>query len=372
LNLGGVELSKLKPFVPLMLPLQEEIVNQLEFIHRLIQANKSIAQYQIMLRNTKIDSDFLLNPFIYNEAVHSTKIEGTQVTLDEVLEVEVQSRKSNKDVQEALNYYHALKDGMDTLKTLPISSRLLKLLHKILLSNNVRGSNRTPGEYRKIQNFLGPKGCTIETAAYIPPEPQLVDEYMSNLETYINGPTDKYDELIRVAIMHAQFETIHPFLDGNGRIGRILIPLYLYNKDVIDYPNFFISETLEKDKHKYYRYLNDIRFKGDWTQWIKFFLECIDVQAKKNIKIIEEINILYEEDFEKASSLINTSNIRNVVNVMFELPIFTAKTMAKFTGISEATCRRYLNKLEEEKIIFSNGKIRSKTYYYYSLLDKLR
>lgn len=365
-------MGKLKSFVPLTLPLKEEIVNQLEFINKLIEANKSLAQYQIMLKNTKIDSEFLLNPFIYNEAVHSTKIEGTQVTLDEVLEVEVKSRKGNKDVQEAINYYHALKDGMDTLKELPISSRLFKLLHKTLLSNNVRGSNRTPGEFRKIQNFIGPEGCTIETASYIPPEPQLVDEYMSNLDNYINDPLDKYDELIRVAIMHAQFETIHPFLDGNGRIGRILIPLYLYSKDVINYPNFFISDILEKDKHKYYRYLNDIRFKGDWTQWIKFFLECIDVQAKKNIQLIEEINILYEEDLEKANSLINTSNIRNLVNMMFELPIFTAKIMAKLTGISEPTCRRYLNKLEEEKIIFSNGKIRSKTYYYYSLLDKLR
>lgn len=130
------------------------------------------------------------------------------------------------------------------------------------MSNDVRGGNRSPGEYRKIQNYIGPEGCTMETATYIPPQPQLVDIYMNNLEIYINNPQDQLDELIRVAVIHAQFETIHPFLDGNGRIGRILIPLYLFSKKVIDYPNFFLSEALERDKHKYYRFLNDTRYKA--------------------------------------------------------------------------------------------------------------
>lgn len=363
---------RLKPFVPLMLPLKEQIVNQLEFIRELIEANKSIVEYQTMLRNSKLHPQFLLRPVMLKEAVQSTKIEGTQVTLDEVMEAEAQSKKANKDIQEALNYYEALMEGMDALKSIPISTRLFKLMHKILLSNNVRGSNRSPGEFRRIQNFLGPEGCTIETATYIPPEPQLVNDYMSNLEKYINDPQDDYDELVRVAIIHAQFETIHPFLDGNGRIGRILIPLYLYNKGVIDYPNFFISDVLERDKHKYYRYLNDTRYKGDWTQWIKFFLECISIQAKKNVRLIEEVNKLYEEELERASSIVNSSNIRTVIDVMFQRPIFTAKTMSDLTGLSEGTIRRYLNKLEDQRIIFSDGRIRFKTYYYYNLLDKLR
>ncbi|WP_232509519.1 Fic family protein [Parageobacillus thermoglucosidasius] len=146
----------------------------------------------------------------------------------------------------------------------------------------------------------------------------------------------------------------------------------MYNKGVIDYPSFFISDVLERDKHKYYRYLNDTRYKGDWTQWIKFFLECISIQAKKNVRLIEEVNELYEEDLERASSIVNSSNIRTVIDVMFQRPIFTAKTMSNLTGLSEGTIRRYLNKLEDQRIIFSDGRTRSKTYYYYNLLDKLR
>lgn len=363
---------RLKPFVPFMLPLKEEIVDQMEFLHELIEANKSIVEYQTMLKNSKLNPQFLLRPMMLKEAVQSTKIEGTHVTLDEVMEAEAQTKKANKDAQEALNYYEALMQGMDALKNIPISTRLFKLMHKILLSNDVRGSSRAPGEFRKIQNFLGPEGCTMETATYIPPEPQYVYEYMSNLEKYINDPQDRYNELIRVAIIHAQFETIHPFLDGNGRIGRILIPLYLYNKGVIDYPNFFISDVLERDKHKYYRYLNDTRYKGDWTQWIKFFLECIHIQAKKNVRLIEEVNELYENELTKASTIINSSNVLNIMNVMFQRPIFTSKTLSSLTGLPEGTIRRYLNRLEEERIIFSDGKTRFKTYYYYNLLDKLR
>lgn len=360
------------PFIPDNFPLEENRINPLVFLRELIEANKRIAQYQVLLQNTKLPSHLLLNPVMFNEAVQSTKIEGTQVTLDEVLEVEAQSKKSNKDIQEVLNYYHALREGMDRLSALPISTRLFKALHLTLMSNEVRGSNRSPGAYRKIQNFIGPKGCTLETATYVPPQPQLVDNYMSNLENYINNPNDQLDELIRIAIIHAQFETIHPFLDGNGRIGRILIPLYLFSKGVIDYPNFFLSEALERDKHKYYRYLNDTRYKGDWNQWIHFFLESVTLQANKNIKLINEVNQLYDNDLELAQSLINSSGIKKLIDAIYQNPIFTVNSISSVAEISEVTCRRYLSILESQRIVFSNGKLRSKTYYYYNLLDKLR
>nr|WP_242947093.1 Fic family protein [Clostridium haemolyticum] len=171
-------------------------------------------------------------------------------------------------------------------------------MHKILLSGDVRCKNRNPGEFRTIQNFIGTEGCTIQTASYIPPEPQLVSEYMSNLEKYINEPKDDLHDLIRIAIIHAQFETIHPFLDGNGRIGRILIPLYLFDKGFIDSPNFFISESLEKDKFKYYKLLNDTRIETSnedekskmvaaqrWNTWIKFFYNCYYKSSKSKYKI---------------------------------------------------------------------------------------
>lgn len=361
-----------KPFEPPMLPLQDGVIDQLKFIHELIDANKSIVEYETMLKNSKLHPKFLLRPVMLKEAVQSTKLEGTQVTLDDVMEVEAETKKVNKDIQEALNYYEALIKGMDFLQRIPLSNRLFKYLHEILLSNHVRGANRAPGEFRKIQNFIGPEGCTIETATYVPPEPHLVYDYMSNLEKYINEPKDDFDELIRVAIIHAQFETIHPFLDGNGRIGRILIPLYLYSKKVIEFPNFFISDVLERDKHKYYRFLNEIRYEGNWNQWIRFFLQCIKVQAKKNVQLIQDINELYERDLDVASKLINSSHVRHMMNVMFQRPIFTVKTIVELTGMSESTVRRYVNKLEQHQLIFSNGRMRSKTYYYYNLLDYLR
>lgn len=361
----------MKPFVPKKLPLTDEI-DQMFFINELIEAHANVVKYQTILNNSKVPWNILINPLLLQEAVQSTKIEGTQVTIDEVLESELDENKKNNDVTEVMNYYKALTYGERELKRIPLSTRMFKELHKILLSDNVRGRNRTPGEYRSIQNFIGPEGCTIKTASFVPPEPQLVDDYISNLEKYINNPEDNINPLIRIAIIHAQFETIHPFLDGNGRIGRILIPLYLYDNNFIEAPNFFISDTLEKDKHKYYRLLNDTRFKNNWNEWIKFFIESVNIQAKKNISMLERINEAYDKDVTIAKKLIKNTNIINIIDTMYQLPIFNANRMAELTGIASSTCRKYLSILEEAGIIYSDSKPRNKTYYNYNLLDILR
>ncbi|MFW6306175.1 MAG: Fic family protein, partial [Bacillota bacterium] len=274
----------MKPFVTHKLPINEYI-QPMEYYNDLIAASTNTGKYQVMLRKSRVNEYFLITPFTMQEAVQSSKIEGTQVTFDEVLEFEIDNNKKNNDAQEVLNYYEALKYGKRVLEKHPISTRLFQTLHKILLSNGVRGQYRAPGEYRSIQNFIGPEGCSMDTATFIPPEPQLVDKYISNLENYINNPKDDLHPLVRIAIIHAQFETIHPFLDGNGRIGRILIPLYLYDINLIDSPNLFISEVLEKDKHKYYRLLNGTRKEDGWNDWIKFFLESVNKQVIKNIEL---------------------------------------------------------------------------------------
>ncbi|MFD1037229.1 Fic family protein [Virgibacillus byunsanensis] len=356
-----------KSFVPLSLPINDNVVNQHSMIHLLIEANKHIVQYETLLENTKINKNIFLNLIIKQEAVQSTKIEGTQVTYEDVLEVEAESKRTNQDVQEVLNYYETVMEAEEVLQQLPISTRLIRRLHLILMSGNVRGASRDPGEFRKVQNYIGNR----ESATFIPPAPPVL-EYMTNLENSINNPNDSFDELVRIAIIHAQFETIPPFLDGNGRIGRILIPLYLYDKKVISYPNFFISDTLERDKHKYYRYLNDTRYKSDWNQWITFFLNAVNTQAKKNITLIKDINILYEETLQAAQKLINSSNINQVITAIFVTPVFRANTISKNTDVSIATIRRYLTILEENKIIFSNARQRNKTYYFYELLDVIR
>ena len=361
----------MKPYEPKKLPIND-LIEPMYFLNELINASTNLGKYQIMLKKSKIDEYFIMDPFTLQEAVQSSKIEGTQATFDEVLEFEIDKNIKNNDAQEVLNYYEALRYGEDALEKIPISTRLFKQLHNILMSEGVRGENRAPGEYRSIQNFIGPEGCTMETATFVPPSPNLVDPYMSNLEEYINNPKDDLQPLVRVAIIHAQFETIHPFLDGNGRIGRILIPLYLYEVNLINSPNLFISEVLEKDKHKYYRMLNDTRKEDGWNDWIKFFLESVNKQVKNNINLIEEIDQLYEKDLDKAMNLINSTNVVDLIKAMFQKPIFNVKMISELTGIPDTTCRRYISTLEEEKIIYSDNKQRNRKYYYYNLLDLIR
>lgn len=370
-----------KPYVPFSLPI-DNLINVNEFINELIEANKLIGVYQMLLSKTKIDTNLLLTPITLQEAIQSTKIEGTQITLDDMLEYQADESNKNTDINEVINYSMALRTGVDLLKRIPISSRLIKEMHKILLSGEVRGNSRNPGEYRGIQNFIGPQGCTIQNASYIPPEPQLVPDCISNLEKYINEPTDNLNDLIRIAIIHAQFETIHPFLDGNGRIGRILIPLYLYDRKLINSPNFFISESLEKDKFKYYKLLNDTRVVNSeisneiasqrWNDWIKFFINAMIIQANKNIVLIEQIDNLYNKTLDNCKNLINSNKLIDIVNLMFDKPIFTKKKITEKVDIPSSTLGLYLNKLEEKQIIYSDGKARNKKYYFYDLINILR
>lgn len=369
-----------RPYVPLSLPLKD-IIDINEFINELLEANKLIAIYEILVGKSKLDPNLLLAPITLKEAIQSTRIEGTQITLDDMLEYAVDESNSTVDIRKVLNYSRALREGEKLIKRLPISTRVIKELHRILLEGEVRGNSRNPGEFRAIQNFIGPAGCNIRTASFIPPEPQLVNEYMSNLEKYINEPLDNLNDIIRIAIIHAQFETIHPFLDGNGRIGRILVPLYLYDKGVISSPNFFVSESLEKDKFKYYKLLNDIRVENNedmikvsqaWNEWIKFFINATIKQASKNIKLIEDIDNVYNLIINKSREIINSNRLIDIINVMFEKPIFTKKLILERVDIPASTLGIYLNKLEEEKIIYSDGKIRNKKYYLYDLIDILR
>lgn len=373
-----------KPYVPFDLPLNE-LVDVNYFLNELIDAATYLTLYDKCLAKSKLDPSLLMGHISLKEAVQSTRIEGTQATLSDMLEHNADEKIINTDILEVLNYSKALSIGESMLRDFPISVRFIKRLHSALLEGNVRGKNRNPGELRSIQNFIGPSGCTINNATFIPPEPQLVPEYMSNLEKYINEPEDNLNELIRIAIIHAQFETIHPFLDGNGRIGRILIPLYLYDKSVLKRPIFFLSESLEKDKFKYYKLLNDVRVsisednyesdfgvaKKNWCEWIKFFLEAVTTQSKKNIDLIERIDTLYEETIESLRKVIGSDRVIDIARFMLKNPIFTKKKMSEELGYPVSTVGNYLSKLENENIIFSDGRVRNKKYYLYSLIEIL-
>ena len=373
-----------KPYVPFDLPLNE-LVDVNYFLNELIDAATYLTLYDKCLAKSKLDPSLLMGHISLKEAVQSTRIEGTQATLSDMLEHNADEKIINTDILEVLNYSKALSIGESMLRDFPISVRFIKRLHSTLLEGNVRGKNRNPGELRSIQNFKGPSGCTINNATFIPPEPQLVPEYMSNLEKYINEPEDNLNELIRIAIIHAQFETIHPFLDGNGRIGRILIPLYLYDKSVLKRPIFFLSESLEKDKFKYYKLLNDVRVsisednyesdfgvaKKNWCEWIKFFLEAVTTQSQKNIDLIERIDTLYEETIDSLRKVIGSDRVIDIARFMLKNPIFTKKKMSEELGYPVSTVGNYLSKLENENIIFSDGRVRNKKYYLYSLIEIL-
>lgn len=367
------------PFVPMNLPLRfndGELGNVIEdtFFHKeLLRYTEAISKFKVISHKTKLNPTLIYSGLLFNEAIFSTRIEGTQATITDVYEYEISKSTSNsKDIQEVMNYYNAIKDGEKLVNQYALSSRLFTSLHQSLMSGSVRGKNLSPGEYRRIQNYIGPKGCNMQTASFVPPSPELIDSSLSNLENYIN-----YDEtnhpIIRTAIFHAQFETIHPFLDGNGRLGRVLIPITLYYFKQIDTPNFFVSESLERNKYRYYELLNGTRkntIKG-WQEWISFFIESVTEQTIKDSGRIEKIDALYEKVLSQSRKIKDTVTMMDLVSLMFEKPILTAKVVSERLELNANTARTYLSLLNEHRILSSNDAQRNVTFYFYDLLNLL-
>ena len=238
----------------------------------------------------------------------------------------------------------------------------------------MQGNVRKPscvGEYRTEQNYIG-KNDKTHAITFVPPVPEDVPALMNNLIDYMNSTDDTYRPLVRTAIIHAQFETIHPFMDGNGRVGRMLIPMYLFSQNQIELPCFFISEALERDKLQYYILLNNIRIQGDWNEWIKFFLTTVIKQCDKYIQIISEINDLYSKDKEKACNISRSSNMVDVIDALYQYPITTAKQISEVTNIPTTSVNRYLGQLVESKLLFTDTKGRNRTYFYLGLLSIIR
>lgn len=358
-------------FHPLTLPIDSELIKTDIFLDELIDASTSLEVYKEKIKDSKLDRAWFLPTLQQKEALASSMIEGTQATLDGVLVNRVVSDKKDVDIQEVLNYDAATEYGYRYLKRGDFDKDFILDLHKILLSGKVRKQSDQIGEFRTHQNYVGTMGRKREIT-YTPPEPEMVEKLIDNLIEYIEKPKDNYRSLVRIAIIHAQFETIHPFMDGNGRVGRILIPLYLYYVEQIDMPCFFVSEALERDKLKYYTLLNNIRNKNEWSEWIKFFLVTVKNQCNKYICMISDINLLYEKDLEKASGLVRTGNMRTLINLLYKYPIVNSSTIAQCSDIPSATINRYLNVLVDADILYTDDKSRNRTYFYYDLLNILR
>ncbi|MCR4682316.1 MAG: Fic family protein [Clostridiales bacterium] len=352
------------------LPLEAGLLSPIVYFEELIDATTKLEVYKEKIRDSKLESSWFMPSLQQKEALASSKLEGTQATLDGVLIDQVAPNDKDKNLNEVRNYYTATVHGYAILKKRDFSDEFFFDIHQALMNGNVR-KPAVVGEYRKEQNYIG-KTDKTHSITFIPPAPDKVPELMHNLIDYINNPMDQNRPLVRTAIVHAQFETIHPFMDGNGRVGRMLIPMYLYSQKQIDLPYFFISEALERDKMRYYSLLNNIRTNGDWNSWIKFFLSTVKEQCEKYINIISSINTLHEKHLDLVRQATHSSNAVEIMNALFKYPITTAKQIAMTTNLPMTSINRYLGQLVENQIIFSDNKSRNRNYFYYDLLKILR
>ncbi|WP_084034612.1 Fic family protein [Anaerobacillus alkalilacustris] len=360
-----------KPYNLPLLPITFDAETELAFYKKVVEASAELEKLKQKLRYSLVNESFI-QLLTLHESVQSTRIEGTQVTFSEMLEDKIDQQEDWEKV-EVRNYQSALKLGVEAIQTgYPLTERLIREMH-IELMKDARGSVSSSGEYRKIQNFIGPTKH-IKDASYIPPEPQLMGEYMANLERYINGhpyqlpAEESFHPLIKAAIIHAQFESIHPFLDGNGRLGRILIVLYLLQSNLIETPFFFLSEELEKEKFKYYAMLNGVRAIGrkepDWENWILFFLDATIRMAKHQYNKLDQAEQLYNEGLSK----LQQPATKKVWGALFSNPIATVQQIKETTNLAPPTIRKSLGELVKLNMIFGDDRRRNRRFYQYDLI----
>lgn len=357
-------------FVADRLPLKNESVDCNYFLDELIDASAKLEVYKEKIADSKLDSSWFMPTLQHKEALASSQLEGTQATLDGVLINQISQDKEDIHINEVINYYDASEKGMYILNREKFSNEFFFEMHKILMEGNVR-KPKIIGKYRNEQNYIG-KNNKMHDITFVPPKAEEVPNLMDNLISYINNPSDSFRPLVRIAIIHAQFETIHPFMDGNGRVGRMLIPLYLYYSRQIELPCFFISEALEHDKLRYYTLLNNIRINNDWNEWIKFFLGTVKKQCDKYISIVTEINKLYEKQIAIACKYTKSSNVVPIVDMFYQYPIISAKKLVETTGVPLTSINRLLKMMVDEKLIITDGKQRNKNYINYGLLEIIR
>jgi Fic family protein len=280
------------------------------------------------------DADMFIKMHIYKEAVGSNKIEGTQTNIEEAFFDENEIRPERRDDwKEVNNYVQAMNYAIESLKTIPLSNRLIRETHKFLLAS-VRGEHKQPGEFRRSQNWIG--GATLQDAVFVPPVHTEVPDLMSDLERFLNNEDIKVPHLIRIAIAHYQFETIHPFLDGNGRTGRLLITLYLISKGILEKPLLYLSDFFEKHRQLYYDNLTACREKSDLPQWIKFFLVAVVDTSGKSCSTLKSI-IDYKNDVEKESIHTLGRRIKSgltLLHYLFSKPVIQVRDVEKAVSLS--------------------------------------
>ena len=325
------------------------------------------------LLNAIPNADVLLAPLSAQEAVLSSRIEGTQVTLGEVLEFEAdggrhQAPERIHEIREVYNYRRAIHLATQLLDKLPLCGRLLKEVHATLMED-VRGKNRGAGEFKSTPNLIGPPGCTIETAKFLPCTPDKLPDGMTAWEKFLDG--DHPDRLVQLAVAHAEFEALHSFYDGNGRLGRLILPLFLYRRELLSSPAFYMSEYLEAHREEYYERLLAVSRENDWTGWCGFFLQALEKQARENTRKAKAILDLYENRkgwiIEKTRSQYAVPSL----DFIFRKPIFRSSDFGKDQGLTPRTARRILGRIRDElflEVVPASGSRRA-ILVYKELLD---
>ncbi len=360
-----------KAFIPFNFPAKDLITWDQDLILLLSQADQAIGSLNAIDQLIP-DVDFFILMYVRKEAALSTQIEGTQATLLDVIKADAKLADSDipSDVDEIQNYIKAMNYGMERLKTLPLSLRLIREIHEKLLAG-VRGQHRNPGEFRKSQNWIG--GPTIATATFVPPPPYEMNQALSDLEKFIYESTSKLPLLIKAGLIHAQFETIHPFLDGNGRTGRLLITFYLYKAGILPRPLLYISDFFHKNRRGYYDRLNSYRFDTGAEGWLKFFLEGIRIVSNQAVTKVKKITELREKDIKKVSTFgKNADSALVLLNKMYAFPVVDAKLVSIMTKISsKANVNDLIVKFVKAGILEEiTGKQRNRRFIYRKYIEQ--
>lgn len=357
-------------FCPNPLPPNPALDIRDDVLHLLIEASRNLQKLDVASQLIP-STELFVSMYVRKEALLSSQMEGTQCTLEDVLDPELDV-SANLDVADVINYVKATQYALHQLEKLPICNRLLRSIHAVLMEG-VRGQEKNPGEFRRSQNWIGPAGCSLKNARYIPPNVEDMNAAMDALETYINKDRS-YDPLIQAALIHYQFETIHPFLDGNGRIGRLLILLYLMDQKLLSKPVMYVSYFLKRNQIEYYDRISEVRRSGNYEQWIRFFLEAVSAAAVDSMKSIEQLSALHDQNLKLLPKATRSrDNVRAVFDYLEQHPIIDIKHTAAALGVSYNTVSAVVKKLMDLDILReTTNASRNRVFTYEKYLAILR
>ena len=358
-------------FIPCPLPPNPPLHVSEDLQQALSEANLGLGRLDGSVQTLPNPEMFVLM-YVRKEAVLSSRIEGTESSLQDVLAAEAQALYSTRprDTGEVVNYVHAMNYGLDRLRDLPVSVRLVREIHQRLL-RDVRGSHLTPGELRTSQNWIGPAGCSIGEATFVPPPPQLVPDALGDLERFIHSQ-DGLPVLFRVGLAHAQFETIHPFLDGNGRVGRLLIAFLLTERGILQRPVLYISHYFARHRQSYYDHLQAVRDRGDWEGWMLFFLRGVTEVSAEAAATARHILLLREDHRRAVTDNLGraAANGLRLLERLYERPMISVKSAQSFVDTTYPAANLLVSRLVDIGILTEiTGRVRNRLFAYRSYID---